>query len=335
MKHGLKDKLIFFAILSLLILSIVLFSIPKIKEITQKSFLTNHIAEYINTETVQTYESIPPKNINEKSTTDRTLFSFAVSGDNRPEDDNSPQPEVFINILDNIKEFNPSFYINTGDIIKGGSEEETIIKRQFSDYLEAVSILNCPIYVAAGNHEVKKDAGRKYFNELFNSDGKTYYYFEYKNTFFIILDAYYEGTWGAIKGDQLSWLKNLLPSLKTEKVFVFVHPPIYSVMNPDCINNESMHVAFSDKQNQDDLRKLFKDSNVDGVFSGHEHLFNLHIEESTEYIITGCSGANPYVDKEEGGFYHFLIIDVKEDSWILKVFDENGNLKAHNEFNFN
>jgi len=268
-------------------------------------------------------------------TTNEVTFSFAVSGDNRPANDALPEPPIFIDILNSIKKFSPAFYISTGDIINGGSNDSTIIKRQFSDYLKTVSILNCPIYVAAGNHEIQNNTGRKSFNKLFNNNGKTYYYFEYQNTSFIILDAYEEGNWGAIKGDELSWLKNLLPSLKTEKVFVFLHPPVYSFLNPDCITDGSKKISFSDKKNQDDIRKLFKDNNIDGVFSGHEHMFHMQKEGNTEYVITALSGADPYVSKEEGGFYHFLIIDVKENSWVLKVMDVNGNLVEENEINFN
>lgn len=268
-------------------------------------------------------------------TSNEVIFSFAVSGDNRPGNDNSPQPKVFINILNSMKKFNPSFYINTGDIINGGTSNSEIIKRQFSDFIKAVSILNCPVYVTAGNHEIQNSKGRSSFNELFSYNGKSYHYFKYQNIYFIVLDAYEEGNWGSIKGEELSWLENLLPTLKTEKVFVFLHPPVYSVMNPNCITDGSMHIAFSDKKNQNDIRKLFSDNNVDGVFSGHEHMFHKQREGNTEYIITGCSGASPYVSKDKGGFYHFLIIDVKQNSWVFKVNDESGKLLDQEEIAFN
>lgn len=268
-------------------------------------------------------------------TTEEISFSFAVAGDNRPAGNDSPQPQNFIDILNSMKKFNPVFYISTGDIINGGSTDTDIIKRQFSDYLEAVSVLNCPVYVAAGNHEIQNSVARDQFDKLFDHDGRSYYYFEYNDVFFIILDAYEGGNWGAIKDDELLWLENLLPTLKIEKVFVFLHPTVYSYMNPDCITDGSKKISFSDKKNQDDIRKLFKDNNVDGVFSGHEHMFHMQKEGNTEYVITALSGAEPYVSEEEGGFYHFCIIDVRQNSWILKVMDINGNLIEENEINFN
>jgi Icc protein len=270
-----------------------------------------------------------------KETANEVLFSFAVSGDSRPANDYLPQPEKFISILNNIKKFSPAFYINTGDIINGGTANSEILEREFSDYLNATSILNCPVYVSPGNHDVQNDISRSYFSQLITGNEKLYYYFKYHDVFFIILDAYEKGFWGEIKGEQLLWLENLLATLKKEKVFIFIHPPVYSVMNPDCITNGSLHVAFSDKQNQNYIRDIFSENNVDGVFSGHEHMFYKQRIGDTEYIITACSGAFPYVSKEKGGFYHFLMIDVKQNSWIFKVFDENGKFIEQEEINFN
>ncbi|MBE3036421.1 MAG: metallophosphoesterase, partial [Candidatus Atribacteria bacterium] len=146
---------------------------------------------------------------------------------------------------------------------------------------------------------------------------------------------YEPGNWGAVKGQELSWLESVLAKMKDEEVFIFVHHPVYSVLNPDCITNGSKHVAFSSKKNQDYIRELFKKFNVDGVFHGHEHLFNKQNIDGTEYIITGCSGAYPYVLQEKGGFYHFLRIDVKKESWICNVLDSHGNLVEQEEISFN
>ena len=329
-----RIKILFLSLLIIFSLLSLLLVLPGCrKSETKTSISTNAGSSGSITET-----QVSPTSGKEDAATETTnevAFSFAVSGDNRPGNDNLPQPQNFIDILNSMKTFNPSFYISTGDIINGGSNNPAIIKRQFSDYLKAVSILNCPIYVAAGNHEIQNDTGRNSFDELLDNNGKSYYYFENQNVFFIILDAYEKGNWGAIKGDELTWLKNLLPSLKTEKVFVFLHPPVYSYLNPDCITNGSKKISFSDKKNQDDIRKLFSDNNVDGVFSGHEHMFHMQREGNTEYVITALSGAEPYVSKEEGGFYHFLMIDVKESSWVLKVMDVNGKLVDENEINFN
>ena len=308
-----KKNNIFLASLVIIIALLVLFSIftgcknPETK--TTISVGSTSSGENITVETVTspsvTATTGTSTSVTATETTNEISFSFAVSGDSRPASDDQPQPKNFIDILNSMKKFNPSFYINTGDIIMGTSSDAAVIKRQFADFLKAVSILNCHVYVAAGNHEISTENGRNSFDKLFSSEGKTYYYFDYKNVYFIVLDAYEEGNWGAIKGEELSWLKSLLPTLKAEKVFVFLHPPVYSYLNPDCITDGSKKISFSDKKNQDDIRELFKDNNVDGVFSGHEHMFHMQKKGNTEYVITALSGAEPYVSKTKAVFTIF------------------------------
>ena len=235
-----------------------------------------------------------------------------------------------------MKHENPSFFVNTGDIIMGNTQNPSILERQFSDYIHATSVLAIPMYISPGNHDVVNTVSRGFFEKFFLDSGSEFFYsFKFEGINFIILDAYEPGNWGAVKGQELLWLESILAKMKDEEVFIFVHPPVYSVLNPDCITNGSKHVAFSSKKNQDYIRELFKKFNVDGVFHGHEHLFNKQDIDGTEYIITGCSGAFPYVSKEKGGFYHFLRIDVKKESWICNVLDSHGNLVEQEEISFN
>jgi len=78
--------------------------------------------------------------------TDEVLFSFSVCGDNRPADDYLAQPEVFLKLLELIKGRDISFHMTVGDIINGGTNNSEIVKRQFSDYLDAVKILPLSIF---------------------------------------------------------------------------------------------------------------------------------------------------------------------------------------------
>lgn len=283
-----------------------------------------------------------------QTTEDKILFSFTVAGDNRPANNELPQPAVFQEILNSMKHENPSFFVNTGDIIMGNTQNPSILERQFSDYIHATSILTLPMYVSPGNHDVANSVSRGFFEKFlklsqspnskpeFPDSGSEFFYsFKFEGINFIILDAYEPGNWGAVKGQELSWLESVLAKMKDEEVFIFVHPPVYSVLNPDCITDGSKHVAFSSKKNQDYIRELFKKFNVDGAFHGHEHLFSKHNIDGTEYIITGGGGASLYASKEKGGFYHFLRIDVKKESWICNVLDSHGNLVEQEEISFN
>ncbi|OQA21200.1 MAG: Calcineurin-like phosphoesterase [Actinobacteria bacterium ADurb.Bin346] len=299
------------------------------------------------------------------------LFNICVSGDNRPANDSLGQPQTFLNLINYMKKCDPELYFNTGDIINGGSSDEVIAQRQFTDYINAVKNLDCPVFVSCGNHDVANKTTRSLFESMVNKkayefaeknginiyfpvrnalegmpglglwfavrdqEQESYYYFKYGGLYFIILYAYQQGKWGAIEGQQLEWLKKILNILKNEKVFIFIHPPVYSFLNPDCITDGSLHVAFSSKENQYDIRNIFSEFKVDAVFSGHEHMYHMEHHGGTTYVISGCSGASPYASEEEGGFLHFVEIKIKENTWIMSVRDIKNNLFYEEEISFN
>lgn len=303
------------------------------------------------------------------ATSKEVLFSFSVCGDNRPADDYLPQPKIFLKLLELIKKEDIAFHMTTGDIINGGTDNSKIIERQFSDYLNVLKILPVINFVSPGNHDTANDTSKKYFLEMINkkafrqsmingiqifipdigngtinintilkdesSINSFYYYFEFKGTYFIVLDAFEKGYWGAVESSQLTWLEKVLESLRDKEVFVFIHTPVYSVLNPETIVDSSKHMAFSSKKNQDYIRELFKEYKVDGVFSGHEHLYNKQFHDGTTYIITALSGEYPFVPEDKGGFYHFCKIDIREKSWTLNVIDKDRNSYYQEEIAFN
>jgi len=46
---------------------------------------------------------------------------------------------------------------------------------------------------------------------------------------------------------------------------------------------------------------------------GHEHLFRKSAHHVIIQIITGGAGATLYAAEEDGGFYHFVLVDVEEE----------------------
>jgi len=45
----------------------------------------------------------------------------------------------------------------------------------------------------------------------------------------------------------------------------------------------------------------------------HEHLFRKFAHDGIIQIITGGAGAPLYAEEEEGGFHHFVFVDVEEE----------------------
>lgn len=229
-------------------------------------------------------------------------FSFAVFGDNSPDDSNDSQPEVFKTILKSIQARNEDFAFNNGDCINALTFDS--FKQKYEEYKNLTSTLyKSKIYIAVGNHDIEKDIDRQNFirNEL----GRLYTSFDYKDSHFIILDSEIVGQEARVTGDQLKWLKNdLAMSQNADHRFVFIHQPLYPV---DGHTGNSMDEYPAER---DALHHLFADNNVDIVFSGHEHIYYNQLKDGVRYIITGGAGSSIYDSPfDSGSFHHFVIIN--------------------------
>ncbi|MCK4595350.1 hypothetical protein KAT73_01095, partial [candidate division WOR-3 bacterium] len=73
-------------------------------------------------------------------------------------------------------------------------------------------------------------------------------------------------------------------------------------------------------EQRDSLLTLLKNNNVDIIFVGHEHLFRKTTHDGVIQIITGGAGAPLYAEEEDGGFYHFVLVDVGEENIEGKLY---------------
>ena len=245
-------------------------------------------------------------------------FTFAVSGDSNPAGKTEPQTEDFKTILSEINNYNPAFYISTGDIIHGGTGDKSVMKQQMYDFLDVISILKCNYYITPGDNDIGSDKSNAYFKELINGNKEYYRYFAHNGVHFIILSS--KGFDDSFKEQQMIWLKDVLKELKAQPVFIFVHKPVYSYKN--------------DEKPDEELVNLINEYKIDAVFSGHEHVFNKIEEGATVYFITGVSGSRPYFYPEEGGYQGFMIIDIKKDSWVYHMINIAGQVVEEKEYDF-
>jgi len=295
-------------------------------ELNQSPEVQNEAEENFNYSVDKDEETIKKpvgKNLEKekKQTLEITPFRFAVSGDSSPMTKTAPQTQVFKKILNQIKAAQPDFYISTGDVIHGHTLDKKVMKTQIDGFLDAVSVLNCDFFVAPGDNDLTTAKQKAYYKELVNNNREFHFYFEHNGLYFVVLSSL------RVSKEELDhqflWLEELLKGLKNQKVFIFIHKPVYSYMYPE-----------TDKENKE-LADLIYKYKVDAVFSGHEHLFYKKQIEDTVFIISGCSGSMPYVPAEEGGFYHYLIINVDKSSWTYQVFKSDGKLYSEETVEFN
>ncbi|MEW6189431.1 MAG: metallophosphoesterase [Actinomycetota bacterium] len=247
-------------------------------------------------------------------------FRFAVFGDNRPENPMEPQPEIFKKLIAQIELERPALVFSTGDMVTGKTANENIYRRQYRDFLEIIQKLKT-FHAAVGNHDAANQIGQSLYQEYLSE--RLYYSFDYKGSHFIILNTEIVGQAGRIGELQLSWLKEDLESNNGAfHIFVFMHRPLYSIMNPQ--SKRGRHMPFTDIRNRDQIRELMRKYRVDVVFAGHEHFFNKQVHDGITYIITGCAGAFPYTDEGHGGFRHYVLVEVKGRHIHLTVVKATG-----------
>ena len=243
----------------------------------------------------------------------KTPFRFAVLGDNRG------NPEVYKTLLEKISSLAPDFAVNTGDLITNAGH-----LYQWDEFIELSSGYDFPILPVVGNHDVDNPRSEKMYRDIFTLPGEEIYYsFAYSNSQFIALDSEIPGEESKITGAQLEWLKKTLKNSSPTHRFIFLHRPLY----PDSlIGSHFGNCLDKYPEERDSLLTLLKRYDVDIIFVGHEHLFRKSIYDGVMQIITGGAGAPLYAEEENGGFYHFVLVDVKEEKIEVKLYKlKNGN----------
>ncbi|MEN2983727.1 MAG: metallophosphoesterase [Dictyoglomaceae bacterium] len=217
-------------------------------------------------------------------------FTFAVIGDRT----GRPMRGVFEKNLSEILKTDAKFIIQLGDILENSSVE------QYEFIKNLINNIKIPIYFVPGNHDLLGDPEGKKFQEFTRKP--LYYYFDYENARFIILN----NSSGKIGKEQMGWLIDVLENTKTKYKFVFMHQPVIA---------PSFFFLFhkADPIESIKLMEIFEKYQVNYVFSGHIHMYYRKEINGVIYIISGIGGATPYVSPEvDAGKPHFILINISE-----------------------
>ncbi|HAZ11001.1 MAG: hypothetical protein A2047_00485 [Omnitrophica bacterium GWA2_41_15] len=252
-------------------------------------------------------------------------FRFAVMGDTRDYSGDGINVKTMKAILEKIKSEKVDFIVVTGDMITG-SAKSSIHGNRLKKWKGIIERYGIPFYIGVGNHEIESEMSENIVRSIFEMpengpDGfkELAYSFDYKNAHFIMLDTEAFNNFHAIGETQLKWLKEDVEKNQKKTIFIFGHDPAYPVYN---------HIGSSlDKYavERDKLWGIFKKYKVSAYICGHEHLYNMSIHDGVYQIISGGGGAHISAPEEKGGFYNFVVIDVKDDEAInITVKDING-----------
>lgn len=91
--------------------------------------------------------------------------------------------------------------------------------------------------------------------------------------------------------------------------FVVTHRPVLPPTNSESRPYEER--GFADKEMARKLAHDLETARTDIAFGGHEHLFDHQKQGPTNYITTGGAGAPLYAAGDQGGFFHYIVVDVE------------------------
>ena len=242
-------------------------------------------------------------------------FRFAVLGDNRS---TAPvvQPLPFKWAIEELNLLNPDFVVIVGDLIRGYTSDNELLKKEWDEFDRVVATFRMPFHLVVGNHDVWDENSEQVFKDRY---GKLYYSFDHKGSHFIVLDSDLTSCFQKIDEAQLDWLKGDLEAHKdAEHIFVFLHKPLWLKGDPK-EDREGFPEEIADHWNQV-VHPLLARYNVDAVIAGHFHYFrNDGVRDGIRYLITGGAGAPLRGERADGGYYHWIRVDVKPEQVIFTV----------------
>lgn len=256
-------------------------------------------------------------NIQNDSPGDATL-NFYVFGDTQGYQGGIEQIATLAN------QYRPDFVFHCGDLTPFGQEE------QYAVVAGALDAFEVPVYTTPGNHDTRLGGGLRYL-EYF---GPARYSFNIGPAHFTVFNTSAEH----ISEDDFEWLRNDLSTSDADWKFVFTHIPPFDPRpgHEHTMTNETTAQL---------LMALFNDYDVNTVFTGHIHMFNVSLHDGVRYVITGGAGASLYANATNGGIHHFvnvtlttsdLLIEamplesptLPRDSIVVKTLDEDVTLSV-------
>ncbi|AIF68625.1 hypothetical protein PAP_00910 [Palaeococcus pacificus DY20341] len=216
-------------------------------------------------------------------------YTFLVFGDHRP-GSGTKQPQVFFKIKDMMNNDEGVFFIDTGDLVFSGKVEEWGELMKIWDF-------NRPVFIAVGNHEYQGQ-GKNVYKKLF---GPTDYSFALGNYYFIFMNNVERGY--SLSSSQWSWLEGELQKAnETGKMpIIIMHAP---PVDPRPGESHAMKSTDGEK-----LMELMRKYNAFGFF-GHIHMYWYGEKDGVEFVVAGGGGAPIYAKPDEGGFYHYVRVNV-------------------------
>ena len=238
-------------------------------------------------------------------------FTFVVGGDNRSTGHGYPMPQVWEVICREIGWLHPSFMLTTGDAIEGYGDTVAEANAEYDVFLRDISLTGVPVFCTPGNHEFSLDKAllpvyTKRIGALYGSFDYGHSHFVSLNTTPVAADGTMKG--GTIDAAQMIWLISDLDANKSAKnTFVFMHHYVFGPPDPD---TPEIDTGFVSTEVRDRIHTVLAKYGVRAVFCGHNHIYWHQAKDGVDYYISGGGGAPLDASPENGGYLHYLTVEV-------------------------
>lgn len=272
-------------------------------------------------------------------------FTFAIVSDLT----GGERPDVYSTAVAQLNRLDPTFVLSVGDLIDGGTEDKTQLRKEWDWFDLRTSSLNMPFFHLGGNHDLTNPVMREIWNERY---GPRYYHFVYNDVLFLMLDSedyeekrmieiynaraeaikildgevegvyeeteYYsmiESKVGGMSQAQVDYYERVLADYpKVKWTFILMHKPLWL------------------REDDKGLKKLenLLATRPYSVINGHFHSFSHQIRNKNSYTMLGTTGGwnNP---ADSNAFDHITLIRMTSKPIIthLKmegILDETGKV---------
>jgi len=207
-------------------------------------------------------------------------------------------PEAFLKMIDDWNAWRPDFVMCAGDMIMGGPPEQ--LGPMWDEFLGHVDKIEAPFFPVPGNHDVGDDP--EVLQVYRERVGPFNYVVRRGPVACVVLNTEERGEHDGLTEEQRQWLADTLAATPARHIFLFLHVPLF---------------AYNWARDWQPVADIIRPYPVRAVFAGHEHYYRLwDTRDGVAYIVAGSAGGSTRgTPEEEGGFFCWLAIRVRGETW--------------------
>lgn len=216
------------------------------------------------------------------------------------------RPDVFRKAMPKVNLLEPAFVVSVGDLIEGYTDDQAQLDTEWNEMADMIDQLNAPFFYTAGNHDMSNAVMAETWQSRF---GPSYYHFNYKDVFFLVLNSELFGMVGSedtpVPGpykqvDQMAFIESALADNADARwTVVLVHQPLWDMSNidPDWTKVEEL---LGDREYT--------------VFAGHYHAYKKSVRNDRNFITLATTGGGSALRGPlYGEFDHVAWVTMRED----------------------